>query len=49
VRARSRVWRHSCSCPGELFVTSPAANEPLAPGADVTLTLADHGITLIRP
>ena len=34
---------------GELFVTSPAANEPLAPGATVTLTLADHGITLLRP
>ena len=34
---------------GELFVTSPAAHEPLAPGAAVALTPADHGITLLRP
>ena len=34
---------------GELFVTSPAVDAPLAPGASVALTLASHGITLIRP
>ena len=34
---------------GELFVTSPAVEAPLAPGASVVLTLAGHGITLIRP
>jgi len=34
---------------GELFVTSPAVDKPLAPGATVALTLASHGITLIRP
>jgi iron(III) transport system ATP-binding protein len=34
---------------GELFVTSPAVDAPLAPGATVALTLASHGITLIRP
>jgi iron(III) transport system ATP-binding protein len=34
---------------GELFVTSPAVETPLAPGASVALTLAGHGITLIRP
>ena len=34
---------------GELFVTSPAVEAPLAPGATVALTLAGHGITLIRP
>lgn len=34
---------------GELFVTSPAVDPPLAPGAPVALTLAGHGITLIRP
>ena len=34
---------------GELFVTSPAVDAPLAPGAPVALTLASHGITLIRP
>ena len=34
---------------GRLFVTSPAVDAPLAPGATVALTLADHGITLIRP
>ena len=34
---------------GELFVTSPAVDAPLAPGATVALTLAGHGITLIRP
>jgi iron(III) transport system ATP-binding protein len=34
---------------GELFVTSPAVDTPLAPGATVALTLAGHGITLIRP
>ena len=34
---------------GELFVTSPATNEPLAPGAAVALTLTGHGITLLRP
>jgi iron(III) transport system ATP-binding protein len=34
---------------GDLFVTSPAAHRPLAVGAVVTLTLADHGIALIRP
>ena len=34
---------------GELFVTSPAVDAPLSPGAAVALTLADHGITLIRP
>jgi len=34
---------------GELFVTSPAVDAPLAPGATVGLTLAAHGITLIRP
>ena len=34
---------------GELFVTSAAVEAPLSPGATVALTLADHGITLIRP
>jgi len=34
---------------GELFVTSPVVDAPLAPGATVALTLAGHGITLIRP
>ena len=34
---------------GELFVTSPAVDAPLSPGAGVALTLAGHGITLIRP
>jgi iron(III) transport system ATP-binding protein len=34
---------------GDLFVTSPVASRPLTAGAAVTLTLADHGITLIRP
>jgi iron(III) transport system ATP-binding protein len=34
---------------GDLFVTSPAVDAPLAPGATVALTLAGHGITLIRP
>jgi iron(III) transport system ATP-binding protein len=34
---------------GELFVTSPAVDAPLAPGTRVDLTLANHGITLIRP
>ena len=34
---------------GDLFVTSPVASRPLAAGAAVTLTLADHGVTLIRP
>ena len=34
---------------GRLFVTSPAVDAPLAPGAAVALTLAGHGITLIRP
>src|SRR5215510_12894647 len=34
---------------GELFVTSSAVETPLAPGATVALTLAGHGITLIRP
>jgi len=34
---------------GELFVTSAAVDTPLAPGATVALTLAGHGITLIRP
>jgi len=34
---------------GELFVTSPAVDAPLMPGATVALTLAGHGITLIRP
>ncbi|PYN25226.1 MAG: ABC transporter ATP-binding protein [Candidatus Rokuibacteriota bacterium] len=34
---------------GELFVTSPAVDAPLSPGAAVALTLASRGITLIRP
>jgi len=34
---------------GDLFVTSPAVDAPLAPGTTVALTLAGHGITLIRP
>ena len=34
---------------GELFVTSPATTEPLAPGVLVALTLASHGVTLLRP
>ena len=34
---------------GDLFVTSPVAHRPLTAGAAVTLTLADHGVTLIRP
>jgi len=34
---------------GELFVTSPAVDVPLALGTTVGLTLASHGITLIRP
>ena len=34
---------------GDLFVTSPVADRPLTAGAAVTLTLADHGVTLIRP
>ena len=34
---------------GDLFVTSPVAYRPLTAGAAVTLTLAGHGVTLIRP
>jgi iron(III) transport system ATP-binding protein len=34
---------------GELFVVSPSVDAPLSPGARVDLTLASHGITLIRP
>ena len=34
---------------GDLFVTSPVVYRPLTAGAAVTLTLADHGVTLIRP
>ena len=34
---------------GDLFATSPIAHRPLTAGAAVTLTLADHGVTLIRP
>jgi iron(III) transport system ATP-binding protein len=34
---------------GDLFVTIPAVDAPLAPGTTVALTLAGHGITLIRP
>jgi len=34
---------------GDLFVTGPSAGKPLSPGATVALTLADHGISLIRP
>jgi TOBE domain len=34
---------------GRRFVTSLAVGAPLAPGAPVALTLAGHGITLIRP
>ena len=34
---------------GDLFVTSPIVHRPLTAGAAVTLTLADHGVTLIRP
>src|SRR3989475_4509223 len=34
---------------GELFVTSPAVDAPLEPGAAVALTLATRGIILIRP
>jgi iron(III) transport system ATP-binding protein len=34
---------------GDLFVTSSAVDAPLAPGTTVALTLAGHGITLIRP
>ncbi len=34
---------------GDLFVTSPVVDRPLTAGAAVTLTLADHGVTLIRP
>ena len=34
---------------GDLFVTSPVAHRPLTAGAAVTLTLAGHGVTLIRP
>ena len=34
---------------GDLFATSPIADRPLTAGAAVTLTLADHGVTLIRP
>ena len=34
---------------GDLFATSPIVHRPLTAGAAVTLTLADHGVTLIRP
>ena len=34
---------------GDLFVTSAVASRPLTAGAAVTLTLAGHGVTLIRP
>jgi iron(III) transport system ATP-binding protein len=34
---------------GDLFVTSPVTSRALTAGAAVTLTLADHGVTLIRP
>ena len=34
---------------GELFVTGPAAGEPLSHGDGVSLTLADQGVTLIPP
>ena len=41
---------YSIACEiGELFVTSPVVDAPLAPGAVVGLTLAARGITLIRP
>ena len=41
---------YSIACEiGELFVTSPVVDAPLAPGAAVGLTLAARGITLIRP
>ena len=33
---------------GGLFVTSPTVSEPLSRGDMVALTLADHGVTLIR-
>jgi iron(III) transport system ATP-binding protein len=34
---------------GRVFVTGPGPEEPLAPGSPVALTLADRGVTLIRP
>jgi iron(III) transport system ATP-binding protein len=41
---------YSIACEiGELFVTSPVVDAPLAPGTAVGLTLAARGITLIRP
>ena len=33
---------------GELFVSSPATGDPLPPGATVTLTLANHGVTVMK-
>src|SRR5439155_19310680 len=45
----SRMEYSIASAIGELFVTSPAVEAPLSPGAIVALTLAGHGITLIRP
>ena len=45
----SRMEYSIASAIGELFVTSAAVEAPLSPGATVALTLADHGITLIRP
>jgi iron(III) transport system ATP-binding protein len=32
---------------GELFLIDRAVTAPLAPGAAVELTLADHGITVV--
>ena len=45
----SRMEYSIGSAIGDLFVTSPVAHRPLTAGAAVTLTLADHGVTLIRP
>jgi iron(III) transport system ATP-binding protein len=45
----SRMEYSIASEVGELFVTSPAVDAPLSPGAAVALTLASRGITLVRP
>jgi iron(III) transport system ATP-binding protein len=45
----ARMEYSIASAIGELFVTSPAVDVPLALGTPVGLTLAPHGITLIRP
>jgi iron(III) transport system ATP-binding protein len=45
----SRMEYSITSVLGELFVTGPSVATPLSAGEPVALTLADHGVSLIRP